>query len=341
MKHYIFLILTIFAFSEMKAQALEVRVVDLNGETLPYASIYINKNQSSVTDSEGIAYISFDKLNDGDTITSTYIGMKASSIIYSKQMQGLSKCTIVLDNNFVYELDPVVVKAVANDDWKFFQKNVKAYNTIIFQSCIVKGKFRAKVLLPHEGISQNIEGSFELKNIIPRKLTNGGFFKYYFAALPEITTSVKDTIVKNKARSAISRSISVACQTISRIHGEHSINSKYSKITYLGLNDNCHFFRIVYTDGHKDSPSYQILFSVNKDNQEIATVDFDIPLQIHSGSMDREKFLSAICQKLVYKKGKKEVTLTVPVEIEYNNDMFKDNSMINLVLSDVNFQIVN
>jgi len=301
---YIICLFVLLSTGCLYGQSLQITVRDNNG-ALPYASIYINKNQSSVTDSEGIAYIFFDKLNDGDTITSTYIGMKSSSIIYNKQMQGLSKCTIVLDNNFVYELDPIVVKAVANDDWKLFQKNVKAYNTIIFQSCIVKGKFRAKVLLPHEGISQNIEGSFELKNIIPRKLTDGGFLKYYFAALPEITTSVKDTIIKNKARSAISRSISVTCQTISRIHGEHSINSKYSKVTYLGLNDNCQFFRIVYTDGHKDSPSYQILFSVNKDNQEIATVNFDIPQQNHSGSLDTGKFLSAICQKLVYKKGKK------------------------------------
>jgi len=336
---YIISLFVLLSTGCLYGQSLQVSVRDNNG-TLPYASIYINKNQSSVTDSEGIAYISFDKLNYGDTITSTYIGMKASSIIYNKQMQGLSKCTIVLDNNLVYELDPVVVKAIANDDWKFFHKSVKTYNTIIFQSCIVKGKFKAKVFLPHESISQNIEGSFELKNIIPRKLTDGGFFKYYFTTLPEITTSVKDTTVKNKARSAISRSINVTCQTISRIKGEHSINYKYSKVTYLGLNDNCHFFRIVYTDGHKDSPSYQILFSVNKDNQEIETVDFDIPLQIHSGSLDREKFLSANCQKLVYKKGKKETILTVPAEIEYNNK-FKDNTMINLILSDVTFQVVN
>ncbi|MFA6334296.1 MAG: hypothetical protein WCX48_01915 [Bacteroidales bacterium] len=191
MKYIISLFISLFTGC-LYGQSLQVSVRDNNG-ALPYASIYINKNQSSVTDSDGIAYISFNKLNDGDTITSTYIGMKASSIIYNNKMQDLSKCTIVLDNNFVYELDPVVVKAIANDDWKFFHKNVKVYNTFIYTSCIVKGKFKAKVLLPHEGISQNIEGSFELKNIIPSKLTDGGFFKYYFAALPEITTSVKDT----------------------------------------------------------------------------------------------------------------------------------------------------
>jgi hypothetical protein len=86
MKHYIFLFLTIFAFSALNAQTIEVKVGDLNGEALSYASIYINKDQSYVTNSEGIAYISLDKLNYGDTITSTNIGMKTSSVIYNNVM---------------------------------------------------------------------------------------------------------------------------------------------------------------------------------------------------------------------------------------------------------------
>lgn len=325
----------------MNAQTIEVKVVDLKGETLPYASIFINKNQSFVTNSDGFAYISPDKINYGDTISSTYIGMKTSSIVFNKQIQKLSKCTITLDNNFAYELDPVVVKAIANDDWKFFHKNVKVHNSFIYTNCIVKGKFRAKVQLPQESFFHNIEGSFELKNIIPRKITLDEFFKYYFTALPEISASIQDTVGVNIARSAISKSISVACQTISRIHGEYIANNKFSKVTYLGQNDNCDFFRIVYTDGKNNSLSFQVLFSVNKDSQEIVTVDFAVPQKIQSSSMDYKPLLSAVCKKNEYKKRTRRITLTVPTEIQYNNEMYKDNSKISLTLSDITFQVVN
>jgi len=114
-----------------------------------------------------------------------------------------------------------------------------------------------------------------------------------------------------------------------------------SKVTYLGQNDNCDFFRIVYTDGKKNSLSFQVLFSVNKDSQEIVTVDFAVPQKTRSSSMDPERFLSAVCQNGKYKKRTRRITLTVPTEIQYDNEMFKDNSKISLTLSDITFQVVN
>ena len=341
MQHYIFLILSVFAFSQLNAQTLQVRVVDINGETLPYAGVYINRIQSCVTDSDGNAIISFNKLREGDTITSTYIGMYTSSIIFNKALMDLSKCTIILKNDKVYELDPVVVKAIANDDWKFFHKNVRTFRTIIYQSCIVKGNFKADVLLSQDKKFHNIEGSFNLKNVMPRKITSADFYKYYFAEMPEIETSVQDTAVKRRAVSAIMRSINTTCQLISRIDWEHWNNYKYSKVKYLGLNGNYHYFRIVYTNSeYKDSLSFQTLFSVNKDNQEIEKVEYYSPLKIHSGSLDREKLITAICTKMVYKKGNKETTLTVPMEITYNNKVI-DSSTINLILTDMTFQVIN
>ena len=131
MKYIISLFILLFTGC-LYGQSLQVSVRYNNG-ALPYASVYINQNLSGITDSDGIAYISFNKLNDVDTITSTYIGMKASSIIYNKQMQGLSKCTIILDNDKVYELDPVVIKAFDNDGWKIFHKSVKTYNSFTIQ----------------------------------------------------------------------------------------------------------------------------------------------------------------------------------------------------------------
>jgi len=53
-------------------QNLQVSVQDNNG-VLSYVSVYINQNLCGITDSDGMAYISFNKLNYGDTITSTYI----------------------------------------------------------------------------------------------------------------------------------------------------------------------------------------------------------------------------------------------------------------------------
>jgi len=343
MKHYIFLILSISSFLDLRAQSLQVKVVDTKGETLPYAGVYINNNQSSVTDSGGIAYISFNMLNDGDTITSTYIGMKASSIIYNKKLQGLSKCTIVLDNNLVYELDPVVVKAIANDDWKFFHKNLNAPKSLFFKSFIMKGKFKAEVSFSKDSISHNIEGSFEFNNIIPPKTPMSDYHKYYFAKMPEITSTEEDTIIKNRIIYAIDQSINLSIQVISRIHLEYSYNSKNSKVSYLGLHDNCHFFRIVYS-------SNQILLSINKDTKEIETAEFYPALKKYSGSLESRLMTSTIYKKQVFKKRKKEDIRTVPRKIEYNDkfinislswDKFKDNSKINLILTDVITEIVN
>ena len=102
MKGFFLSILAIFTIYNLTAQKLEITVVDSNRETLPFASIYINNILANVTDSEGIAYVTFDKLKYGDTISSTYIGMKSSYIIFDKQIHNESKCTIILDNNFSY-----------------------------------------------------------------------------------------------------------------------------------------------------------------------------------------------------------------------------------------------
>jgi hypothetical protein len=130
---------------------------------------------------------------------------------------------------------------------------------------------------------------------------------------------------------SISRSINIACQSISRIHWEHNSNSKYSIVTYLGVNNNYNYFRIVYTDGKKGSPSYQILLSADKDNKEIKTIS----------SNYYTRFLSADCIKSEFKKGNRRLVLTVPSEIEYNLEEQKVKSMIKLTLSSLTFQIVN
>ena len=331
MKGFFLSILAIFTIYNLTAQKLEITVVDSNKETLPFASIYINNILANVTDSEGIAYVTFDKLKYGDTISSTYIGMKSSYIIFDKQIHNESKCTIILDNNFSYELNPVLIKATTKDDWKFFHKNVNTYSTFLYDNCIVIGNFRAEVELSSDQIPQNIAGTFELKNIIPQKTKGGDFFKYYFAGLPEINPSLKDTVLSNKLMTSISRSINIACQSISRIHWEHNSNSKYSIVTYLGVNNNYNYFRIVYTDGKKGSPSYQILLSADKDNKEIKTIS----------SNYYTRFLSADCIKSEFKKGNRRLVLTVPSEIEYNLEEQKVKSMIKLTLSSLTFQIVN
>ncbi len=341
MKPYIFLVLSVFVFSHLNAQTLQVRVVDSNGEALPYASVYINGSHISATNSEGFSIIPFKKLTDGDTITSTYIGMNTSSIIFNKALKDLAKCTIVLKNDREYELDPIVVKAIANDDWKFFHKNARTHETFFYQTAVAKGKFNADILLSQDKNLRRIEGSFELKNMMPRKVHATDFYKYYFAELSKIETSVQDTAVKRRAATAIKLSINITCQVISRIHWERWNNSKYSKVKYLGLNDNHHYFRIVYTNKEfKDSLCFQTLVSVNKDNKEIEKVEYYAPHKVHSGSLERKKIISAVCKNIAYKKGKREATLTIPTEITYNGKVI-DNSTIDMTLKGITFQIVN
>ena len=336
---YIISLLILLSNVCLYGQSLKINVRDNQG-ALSFASIYINQDLCCIADINGIALISFDKLNYGDTITSTYLGMKAASIIFNKEIHDLSKCTIILEDDKVYELNPVIIKAYDKNGWKFFRKHTKTYNSCIFTSCIIRGNFKAEVCLSQDAIFHNVEGTFEMSNKNPPKKSPDDFFNYYLPPLPKIKTiATVNEDVKNNIIYSIRVSFINFCRTISTINREHSTTSKYSKVSYLGLNNNCHFYRLVYIDNlSKNTTSFQILFSVNEDTQEIETIESYTPLSVLNGSHDRKKLLSAGCRNLVYRKGKNDIVITIPVVIEYNVKM-RYSSAINLILSDFTFQI--
>jgi len=332
-----FIILSLFASAQLVAQTLQVKVVDSKGESLPYASVYINQTPSSYTDLNGISLIPSNKIKYGDTITSTYIGMNKAYKIVNKEVMNLQLCTIVLNDDKVYELDPVVVKAYNNDGLKLFRKDVITHNSLIFTPCIIKGKFKAEVTFLQEKTPSNVEGTFLLNNDNPRKIPLDNFFQYYISETPLLTTTEENHDVLRRTISAIRNALSLFCKTVSRINWEHKNSTKHSKISYLGLNNNHHYFRLVYVDNIKhQSFSFQSLFSVNKDTQEIETVESFTILSANSSSTKRDNIFSASCQNIAFKKEGKELVITVPSKIEYNWS-----NHISLSLSDITIDIVN
>jgi hypothetical protein len=320
--------------------------MDSKGVTLPYASIYINRIPSNITNMNGIALIPFDKLIYGDTITSTFIGMDTASVVFTKKIQGISKCKIILNNDYVYKLDPVVVKASAQGGLKLFHNDVKTYNSLIFTSCIINGNFKAQIFLPSDGRSHNIEGTFILSNANPPKIPLDNFFKYNILQLPIIKTEENNTSVLRSTVHAITIAFNRSCKTISRINWEHRTSTKDSKVSYLGLVNDCIFFRFTYLDyfrsGNKikQISSFQTIFSASKNTQEIETIESYTDYIANNAPIERKKMLFAICKKLEYINNGKVVAITVPERMEYN---FKsiNGQIINLILSNITIKVLN
>ncbi len=114
------------------SQNMKVTVVDKDGNALSYASIYINKGQCCITNIDGVALIPKAKLNYGDTIMATYIGLSPGMIIYSEKMQNASE-TLTLNSEKNFEISPVVItsdfKGVSLD--LFYEYPLRSHSIIL------------------------------------------------------------------------------------------------------------------------------------------------------------------------------------------------------------------
>ena len=151
----------------LHGQEIKVNVVFKN-EPLPYTYISVNRTPIAITDASGSARIPANKINLGDTITSSMIGMFPVSLIYDQKVQQNQSCELVHIAEDIYDLGEAIAYGYNNkSSKKIFQKVVKTHQSLI-QNGIVSGKFISVITLAN-GMSYPVNGAFILENNIPKQ----------------------------------------------------------------------------------------------------------------------------------------------------------------------------
>lgn len=107
----------------LHAQDVKVRVVS-GTEQLPYAFLYVNGEPAGAADSTGLFAIPQSKLNNGDTISASFVGFEGGQTIYD----GKTGSERIIDLKALYEIDSLVVQVPRFNMWKFFRQNVNIPN---------------------------------------------------------------------------------------------------------------------------------------------------------------------------------------------------------------------
>ena len=314
----------------VQGQNIRINVSDNDG-ALPYSHIFINKEFATVTNDSGIADIPVSKLNYGDTITSTYIGMHPAFLVYSQQVEQSGECWLVHMEQDIYAIESVsVIGYGKKDSRKIFRKFVKPYPQLL-QNCIVTAHFTGRITLPN-GTDRSVDGSFTLKNNIPKNVSNRDFAKSYFSSLPEIATDNDTTRVGSELLTSIMYGYRMACNIIGQLNIEHTATQSYSHLRYLGVKDNKRFFR--YTNSN---PRYlngvQILFDTNIDTQELGTIEYTTTSR--SGEYATVN-IKAYSRKIPAPSGKRQSEINIPedivVIITHTNGIVTDMKIDNITI---------
>jgi len=253
----------------LHGQEIKVNVVFKN-EPLPYTYISVNRTPIAITDASGIARIPMDKINLGDTITSSMIGMLPVSLIYDQQIQQNLSCELVHITEDVYNLGEVTATGYGNrSSMRIFRRVAKTHQALL-QNCLVNGKFTSEITLS-DGTTYPVNGAFVTENNVPKKTKEP--FRFYFNTTPAQIETISDTTNLSgeplrELKWAIPRVYGTACIIISQLNLEHRGQRPNTNMSYLGFKEGRHFF--IYSNFYPNRTSViQILFEVDADSQEL------------------------------------------------------------------------
>ena len=293
-------------------QGIRVFVSDSEG-ALPHAHVFVNENPISATNTSGEAIIRQKSLQIGDTISATYIGMQPVFRIYDEQIRQSGKCDLLLAEQDVYLLESATVIGYdKKDSRKIFRKNVKTHPQLL-QNCVITAQFSCEITLADK-TARILEGSFILKNNIPRGSSNQDIPKLYFNAMPEIITNSDTTHVYTELLGSIRYVYRGACNIIGELDLEHSAARPHSNLYYLGLKDGQRFFRYTNSDPNYRSGS-QILFDSDIEPQELKTIKYTT--MSRSGEQFDIYNIDLSCRKLssMPTRGRGASVINVPEDI--------------------------
>ena len=331
MKHF-FAILIFAAPLFLQGQEIKVNVVFKN-EPLPYTYISVNQKPVAITDASGIARISVNNLNIGDTITSNMMGLLPVSLIYDRQIQQNQSCELIHTEEVVYDIEEITTTGYSNKtSRKIFRKVAKMYHQLV-QSCFASGNFTSLITLSNR-TPHPVNGTFVLENNLPKMASREELNRIYFNATPPLIETRSDTASLSRELQLIIRDAYVkVCGIIEHLYIEHRRQMPYSKLIYLGLREDHHFFNYTISDPRLIGV-IQVVFEVDAESQELTDAKITT-LSIYDDRYSNYT-IDISCEKLsIPPKGK--ATVTVPKEIEANI-IRPDGTTIDLKLYDTSIK---
>ncbi len=309
------LIFLVFAGLWCTAQAapLKLTVHSDAGEALWYAYVYVNGRAVAVTDTCGVAQVSEEKLNFGDTLSVSYVGTEPQWVVYDKGVQKRGKYAFVLPEKYaLLTTDEVVVKA---DIERLYRKKVQQRRPYYYMS-LWTADFGMKIKFSDDRI-RSIVGQLKFPYImgfqtnIPRKLITSsdttGLSWYLDSDLTYALTSVHTALYVTSRPDA------------------GTWKPSYS---YRGKQDGNRIFRISYTE-IQPGISYQLLIKANEESGEIKEMVVDI-VDLNDGSVARIKSTITTTDKKAFKIP----SMYAPISIQYDF-RYKNNTKVFLNISKI------
>ena len=125
-------------------QVFRVIVYDESGQPFPYVYVHINDRPVAATDLSGAVEISVDRLNAGDVIKATCVGLKPGAAVVSQAMLGEGECAISLSEAEYLEAAEATVYPEAGE---LFLARTRDYTDIASEGPFeIKADFRIKVI---------------------------------------------------------------------------------------------------------------------------------------------------------------------------------------------------
>ena len=114
--------LSLFLTASLSAQNLKVEVFS-GSEPLGHAYIFINSEVFGAADEAGVTNIPQARLNIGDTISASFVGMQGGGVVYDDAMRRAAACR--LDLQSLYRIEDITVSAKGEDPYKLYRKYIR------------------------------------------------------------------------------------------------------------------------------------------------------------------------------------------------------------------------
>ena len=223
-----------------QAAPLKLTVHSDAGEALWYAYVYVNGRAVAVTDTCGVAQVSEEKLNLGDTLSVSYVGTEPQWVVYDKALKKQNEYFFILSEKYDLLVTKEVVVKV--DLRKYFRKNTKECVAMEGYG-VLESDFQMTVKTS-DGCQRTLSGS--LKGSKNHMYSEGPGWPEYFHRRLRIkcvgdTTGIGECMYRNLQKTI--KACGVTVVDIARDTKRHNMQLKY-----FGKQDGCRGFRVVFPE---------------------------------------------------------------------------------------------
>ncbi len=258
MKRVLTLVLYILlGYTLLNAQIFTLKVVSEDGP-LPCAYVFINGRAYCSADTTGLAKIPLSLLNNGDTISVSFVGAKDNFIIYDKKIIQKDEYTITLEQK--QQLRDIVVQS-KNRSMEYYRKYVNKRNSTTWYDEI-HGDFDGSFI--YKGRQKKVHGS-----VISRFLQKN-YMKATGEKLLKINSNSDTSDISQKMRYCL---FLIQLSQVSSDLRKKSYLNREMIVSYRGENNGKRIFLIsrpLFSD-RPDIDSHQTLIYVDKISKEITS----------------------------------------------------------------------